>query len=138
MDDKFITVDQAMEIFHLGRRTIRKRMDEIGATVKVGKRVLFDTSIIKEKYGDIQVKCPQRKECTAAEMLSTYVMVQWAIIDDKPTMAALDSFLATEFRTPNECFHALSTILMVEEEKGDIWDLMRELHMINKELKANG
>lgn len=135
-DAKYITVNQAMEIFHLGRRTVRKRMDEIGATVKMGKRVLFDTDIIKGKYGDFQVT-PQKKECTARELLSTYVMVQW-IIKDEPTMTAVDSFLKSECHTANECFHVLTTILMVEEDKGDIWDLMRELNIISKELKADG
>lgn len=135
-DAKYITVNQAMEIFHLGRRTVRKRMDEIGATVKMGKRVLFDTDIIKGKYGDFQVT-PQKKECTAVELLSTYIMVSWAVLDE-PTMTAVNSFLKAECHTTNECYYALFTILNVEEEHGDIWDLMRELNLEMKEDKQNG
>ena len=59
--DKYITVKEAEAIFHLGRKAVRRRMDEIGATIKIGKRVLFDTDVIRSRYGEIS-KDPDLQE----------------------------------------------------------------------------
>lgn len=45
-EKRMLSVYEAAQYLGLGLRTTRKYMDEIGATVKLGGRVLFDRTVI--------------------------------------------------------------------------------------------
>lgn len=46
MENRLITVKEAMEYLHISRPTTMRMMDEIGATRRIGRKVLFDKVVI--------------------------------------------------------------------------------------------
>ena len=109
-DTKYITYEQAENIFHLCRRTIKKRMDEIGATVKIGKRVLFDTDIIRANYGNITGSTDLEDGLEYIVKFLTECIEEHFEVKDKVDKQFLAYFLGEDCKTVFDCkadFHFL-------------------------------